>query len=111
MPYQFQTTNPRGDRTMRSGCKTETGLSVLGGALLGAAAMYVLDPDAGRRRRQRLVDVTGGALHTTGDALSHAWDRARDAGASLGDRASDVSSRVFDRADDLRHRAMDSGIV
>src|SRR4051812_3443240 len=69
--------------TMQS-CKTETSLSVLGGAMLGAAVMYLLDPDSGRRRRERLADATGGALHTTGDALSHAWEHARDAGAALG---------------------------
>ena len=34
--------------------KTENTFALLGGAVLGAAAMYLLDPEAGRRRRANL---------------------------------------------------------
>src|SRR6185437_3084724 len=49
---------------------------VLGGAAVGAAAMYVLDPDKGKRRRALVRDKTRGLVADTRDALGVA---ARDA--------------------------------
>lgn len=55
-------------------------LRVLIGLGLGAAAMYVLDPQAGRRRRGRLRDQTLSARRRVGGAAQKA---ARDMGNRL----------------------------
>jgi gas vesicle protein len=78
---------------MRSS-KTEAGLSLLGGALLGAAAMYLLDPESGRRRREHLGEMAE-------DKLGPAWDTARAASAALAEKAGDFSAHLSDRAHDF----------
>src|SRR3954452_22794584 len=107
-PEQSRPPEPRGmqrRRTMRSGCnsKTEAGLSLLGGALLGAAVMYILDPESGRRRRSQIGDAAQGALGTAGDAVGSAWDGTKDAtaaaAAAAGDWAGGVGETLADRAD------------
>ena len=86
---------------MRS-TKTETGFSLLGGALLGAAAMYLLDPESGRRRRANAAALA-----------EDAWERAREMGVDLADRgrgaasgiaagASGFASGAAERYEDLR---------
>src|SRR3954466_6071792 len=97
-PEQSRPPKPRGmqrRRTMRSGCnsKTEAGLSLLGGALLGAAAMYLLDPESGRRRREYIGEMAE-------DKLGPAWDTARAASAALAEKAGDYSAHLSDRAHD-----------
>ena len=82
--------------------KTENTFALLGGAVLGAAAMYLLDPEAGRRRRETLAEAAGDALRATGDAVGPAWD-------SISERARDVGSRLSDRAGDARDSARDAG--
>jgi hypothetical protein len=58
-----------------------TSVSLLSGAALGAALAYVLDPDAGRRRRARLSDAMTSATRRTGRRLRargrHLSNRAR----------------------------------
>ena len=67
--------------------KTENSMALLGGALLGAAAMYLLDPETGRRRREHLRETTGDALGRAGEALGPAWD-------TVSEHARDVSGRL-----------------
>src|SRR3954470_9177394 len=102
--------------------KTENTMALLGGALLGAAAMYLLDPEAGRRRREQLAESTGDALGRAGEAIGPTWDRisegARDLtgrlseqaaafGSSAADRASAFGSAASDRAADARDGGSD----
>ena len=58
-----------------------TSVSLLSGAALGAALAYVLDPDAGRRRRARMSDAVTSATRRTGRTLRskgrHFSNRAR----------------------------------
>jgi gas vesicle protein len=91
--------------------KTENTMALLGGALLGAAAMYLLDPEAGRRRREYLAETTGDALGRAGEAIGPAWDRlsegARDLGGRLSEHASAFGSAASDRAADARDSGAD----
>jgi hypothetical protein len=58
-----------------------TSVSLLSGAALGAALAYVLDPNAGRRRRARMSDAVTSATRRTGRTLRskgrHLSNRAR----------------------------------
>src|SRR2546421_501088 len=73
--------------------KTEDTLFLVGGALLGAAAMYLLDPDSGQRRRRRVADTASDAWESSRDYLSEGIDNVRD-------RASGVASQIGNRASD-----------
>src|SRR2546421_3373623 len=73
--------------------KTEDTLFLVGGALLGAAAMYLLDPDSGQRRRRRVADTASDAWESSRDYLSEGIDNVRD-------RASGVASQIGKRASD-----------
>lgn len=74
--------------------KTEDAMCLLGGALLGAAAMYLLDPQQGQRRRQRIGQAAENAWDATSDAVATGWDRLRD-------QASDLADHLHDHADSL----------
>lgn len=85
--------------------KTEDGMFLLGGALLGAAAMYLLDPEAGRRRREQLSDLAGEAAHDYGAKFGAAVEAVReragdvrhsDTVRGLGRRLSQFGGRVSD---------------
>src|SRR5579884_3736321 len=99
--------------------KTQNTISLLSGALLGAAAMYLLDPEMGRRRRQALADRAQDAWENAGETFHAGWDavsdRARDWGQGLTDKAQDYGQRIAggardwrdslsDRMDDIRSR-------
>ena len=92
--------------------KTENTLSLLGGALLGAAAMYLLDPELGRRRRADLADRAGDAWDSAGETLRGGWesvaDRARDWGRSASETAQEYGQRIADHVADLRSRGSDA---
>jgi gas vesicle protein len=76
---------------------SNTGLSFLSGAFLGAAAMYILDPEAGERRRHAIGSKASDALHGTGDRLGDAWGSAHKLGADLISHAQDLASHLADR--------------
>jgi len=64
-----------------------TGAMLIGGLGLGAALMYVLDPERGKRRRALVKDKAVRAAHKTSDVLDA---RARD----LRNRAKGVAAEV-----------------
>jgi gas vesicle protein len=92
--------------------KKDNTLSLLGGAVLGAAAMYLLDPDAGERRRRELAERTGDAGTRAGEALGPMWERvsdtARNFGSSLATGASAFGHSAMSKFDDLRSSASDT---
>jgi uncharacterized membrane protein len=55
----------------------DKGLAFLGGLGLGAAAMYFLDPDKGRRRRTLLLDQAVSAAGHLDDRFSATWKDLR----------------------------------
>jgi nucleoside-diphosphate-sugar epimerase/osmotically-inducible protein OsmY len=70
---------------------TREGALLIGGIGLGAALMYLLDPDRGRRRRTHLRDQAVHAAHAVGDAadatarqLRHLRNRAQGVAAEMG---------------------------
>ncbi|HZK82687.1 MAG TPA: hypothetical protein VFC46_16500, partial [Humisphaera sp.] len=73
---------------MKARPSTDTAL-LIGGAVLGVAAMYFMDPEVGGRRRRRMAAAAGGA-----------YDHARGA---VSDRLHNLSGHVKD----LAHRAAD----
>jgi gas vesicle protein len=93
--------------------KTENTFALLGGAVLGAAAMYLLDPEAGRRRRATITETAGDALRATGEAVGPAWeslsDRARDMGVRLSEGAQAMGSSLSERAGSARDSTRDAG--
>lgn len=82
--------------------KTQNMIAWMCGALAGAAAMYLLDPETGQRRRQFIRRQAGDYLGSAGEAVQSGWekvaDRARDVGGAVADRARDIGSAVAERA-------------
>lgn len=87
---------PKDDSMIRAGAM------LLGGLGLGAALMYVLDPERGRRRRALVKDKAVKVTHKTGDALgakSRDWkNRAAGVAAEVKSlaRKEDVSDAVLE---------------
>ena len=59
-----------------------TALGVAAGAGIGAALMFLLDPEQGRRRRERLAEAATHAAHRAGEVAHDAWDTTTDAAAT-----------------------------
>src|SRR3954466_8149752 len=87
--------------------KSEAGMAMLGGALLGAAVMYLMDPETGRRRRRYLADRASETLHGAGELAESAWEKTRDLGSSLSDRAASGSNGAAEAFDSARETAAD----
>jgi gas vesicle protein len=85
--------------------KTRDTMSWLFGAMAGAAAMYLLDPDTGARRRKYLKQHAEEYLENAGDALGSGWEmvsgKAREIGGTVADTAQDYGHRLADQAKDL----------
>jgi gas vesicle protein len=64
--------------------KKDNTLALIGGAVLGAAAMYLLDPESGERRRREVAERTGDAAGRAGDAVAPLWERVADTAKSFG---------------------------
>ena len=79
-------------------------ISVVGGAALGAAAMYLLDPDNGADRRSDVSDSAADAVAATRSAArttaAGAADGTRSARQTIGRYASSVGSSVSDHVSD-----------
>jgi uncharacterized membrane protein len=82
---------------------------LLGGIILGAGAMYLLDPDRGTRRRSLLRDQIAHARHKVGDGLAAT---ARDTRNRAAGAAAELRSRFqHDQADDeVLHERVRSAI-
>lgn len=107
------------------GSALSNGLKLIGGAGLGAVLMYLLDPEAGERRREEMRLRAAHAASTTGTVLGNAadaagnvagnvWDmtteagramahRAAEAGAAGAAAASGVGSNLAERAGETAH--------
>jgi gas vesicle protein len=88
--------------------KTENMLSLLGGALAGAAAMYLLDPEQGRKRREHLKSQTEECLAGTGEVLQsglgQVTEKVREVGHTLADKAEEYGQRLTQVAHEYGER-------
>jgi len=102
----------RNGSTSQSGqeCSSSSGLltglvSLVGGIGLGAGLLYLLDPDQGEKRRQRLrssaSDLASSARGYAGDALGNV-------GGAVGNALSSARDYASDKWDDVRGYASDS---
>ncbi len=86
-------------------------LSVLGGAAAGAVTMFLLDPEQGDRRRQKITGTAEEALNTVSDKAHTAVGQAKSAVNNhvqfLADRAEEYASRAHDRVNDARQDISD----
>jgi hypothetical protein len=93
--------------------KTENSLSLLGGAVLGAVAMYLMDPEMGRRRREHLGEVAGDALHGAGETVGPLWERVSDTtrrlGRTVADKTGEYSSALAAGAAGATEGAREAG--
>ncbi|HEV2296484.1 MAG TPA: BON domain-containing protein [Tepidisphaeraceae bacterium] len=85
------------------GSSLSTGLKLIGGAGLGAVLMYLLDPEAGERRREEMRLRAARAAATTGTVLGNVadmagnvagnvWDLSTEAGRAMAERAAQIGS-------------------
>jgi len=92
-------------------------VSFIGGALAGAAAMYLMDPEQGERRRRMIASQAGDCMEGAKDLLQSGWERvsdyAGDVGHTIADKAHEYGSRIsdmaHDSASDWSGRAQDAG--
>ena len=57
----------------------EVGVSLLSGAGIGAALMYLFDPDMGEERRERAAERASDYAATAGETLGAGWERVAEA--------------------------------
>src|SRR4051812_33091725 len=73
---------PQGQRRAQSdracGVGVGSALAVAGGAAIGAALMFLLDPEAGEKRRRAAREAAAHAIDTTGNALGSTWEAVSD---------------------------------
>ena len=84
----------------------EDGLSLLAGAGIGMAIMYLMDPETGEQRRARLArkanEAMGGAGEYLGSAVAGASSAASRFGENVGDRFSDAGDSISGAAQSAR---------
>jgi gas vesicle protein len=75
----------------------EDSLSLIAGAGVGMALMYLLDPESGQQRRKKIGSSARQTYESAAEALINAADSARDAASSSSSRLSDYSDSARDR--------------
>ncbi|HEX4795352.1 MAG TPA: hypothetical protein VH370_16265 [Humisphaera sp.] len=77
---------------------------LLGGALAGAAAMYLFDPQEGASRRRRVADAASRAA----DSASDVYENAKGWGSQLGQQAANMGPALMSAAGDAASYARDA---
>ncbi len=81
------------------------GISLLGGAGLGALMMYLFDPEEGPGRRKAVGSAADRVFHGASDTLAGAWSEVSRHAGDLGASLSHHASHLADGASDIGHRA------
>ncbi len=84
--------------------KTRDMMDIAVGAGIGAAAMYLFDPDKGPERREHVADRATEAARDTGERLGSAWTTAR---STAGDVTGKLSKHAHDAYSAARSTAAD----
>jgi cell division septum initiation protein DivIVA len=95
-----------------------SGLALLGGSAIGAALMYLMDPEEGDRRRHDLTGTASDVLHRAGNRLGVNWhDLASHAhelteklahhATKVANSASDATGAAASEASDMGHHLAD----
>jgi gas vesicle protein len=91
--------------------KSRSMISLVGGALAGATAMYLLDPDMGKKRRKYVAKQAEDYVGATGEALQSGWskisDYAGDVGHTVADKAQDYGGRLSSAAQEYGEHLAD----
>jgi gas vesicle protein len=86
--------------------KKDNTLSLLGGAVLGAVAMYLMDPETGARRRHNIAVAADDATTRAGDTIAPLWERVSDKakhwGATVAGGTAALGSGIADKYEDAR---------
>lgn len=83
----------------------EIGTSLIGGAAIGAALMYVMDPDMGEERREYARERAAEAMESARESLGGAGETLGETWQSLADRVRSVSDDLTDTVSGWTHRA------
>jgi gas vesicle protein len=95
---------------MRSNDVAKIALAALAGAVAGALAMFIFDPDSGRRRRALARDKAVKLANDTTDTVQHAARDLRDRAQGLAhETASAVSNVLPWTGADRRSRPRNNG--
>jgi gas vesicle protein len=78
--------------------KTTSMLSLVCGAAIGVAAMYLLDPETGEERRRRLAKAAEETLGSAGGKLSETWNSISEKAGDWAGKASEYGHNLADRA-------------
>ena len=103
------------NRSNRANCegrisrKTEDAMALLAGAAIGTAAMFLLDPQSGARRRRQLGAVTREAVDITGETVGPALGSVASGASRVGRRVSETLGEYGSRLADSGSRAASSG--
>src|SRR5882757_4552738 len=100
--YQREKTRPRNQPANPPASSNmgmlQGGLYLIGGLGLGAAVMYLLDPQQGSDRRQYLGQAMSDALETTttsvGSTLGHLGEHASHLAGNVRSRAATVAGNI-----------------
>ena len=85
-----------------------SGLALLGGAAVGAALMYLLDPEEGEHRRRNLAAHGSHAVHSAGSRVGGAWEELADYAHQVTEHVSDHATHVAEKARELGSSASDA---
>src|SRR6185437_3416183 len=84
--------------------KSRSMMSLLSGAIAGAAAMYLFDPDMGKRRRQNVASQASDCMEGTRDLLESGWEKATDYAGDLGHTLADKAQEYGSMVSDVAHQ-------
>ncbi|MBC8107118.1 MAG: YtxH domain-containing protein [Anaerolineae bacterium] len=104
--YRSQQARTATNRSQRS-CGSATGavLSLLAGAGVGVAMMYLFDPEEGEQRRRRLANRSAQLLESSKDLAYETAQTGSSAAQSIGSRIAGAASHVAGLATDYGSRA------
>jgi len=85
----------------------EVGVSLMSGAGIGAALMYLFDPDLGDKRRQRAAELAGDYASSAGETLGAGWEHARSLAGNIGSAAADRARYIGRQSRNLGSSAAD----